>query len=205
MSNPPGEQFEPRQNANSDPRLSDHTPNPAQSLQLSAARQALLDDILALYCCKATVDRVSRYTPDAIYDDELSYANDGHKIAGQWFALPKLFSSGESLRHEVITNDENLIQFRNEQQWTLRGLQKSITMRHLISLSLDPKSDKDFIQVKYHKDQANEKDYTHSGLGFNFRQWQADNVAKYLNLDELKAFEGDKAAQKETPPAMPAE
>lgn len=204
MSEIPGERFEPRQTARTDSELSDYTPNSSHSLPLSAARQALLDDILSLYCCKPTVDRVTRYTSDAIYDDEFSYANDRHKIAGQWFALPTLFHSGESLGHEVIKNDKNLIQLKNKQQWTLRVLQKSITINHLISLSLDHQSGEGFIQVKYHKDQANERDYSHSGLGFNFRKWQADGVAKYFDSEELKAFEKDKTAPKETKPAMPA-
>lgn len=55
----------------------------------------------------------------------------------------------------------------------------------------------DFIQVKYHKDQANEKDYSHEGLGFNFKKWQADHVVKHLDSEELKHFEKDKGAEKE--------
>jgi len=36
--------------------------------------------------------------------------------------------------------------------------------------------DSDFIQLKNHKDQANDKDYSHEGLGFSFKKWQADTV-----------------------------
>jgi hypothetical protein len=67
-----------------------------------------------------------------------------------------------------------------------------------VSLSLDPGSiDSDFIRVKYHKDQANEKDYSHEGLGFSFKKWQADNVSKHLDDPRLKEFETDKSAGKE--------
>ena len=67
-----------------------------------------------------------------------------------------------------------------------------------MTLSLDPATiDSDFIQVKYHKDQANDKDYSHEGVGFTFKKWQADNVVKMMSSDEVKAFEADKGAAKE--------
>jgi hypothetical protein len=59
--------------------------------------------------------------------------------------------------------------------------------------------DSDFIQVKYHKDQANDKDYSHEGLGFSFKKRQADNVAKHMNSSEVAAFEADKGAGKQKP------
>lgn len=68
----------------------------------------------------------------------------------------------------------------------------------MVTLSLDPSTvDSDFIQVKYHKDQANDKDYSHEGFGFHFKKWQADNVVKIMNSDEVKYFEKDKGAEKE--------
>ena len=67
-----------------------------------------------------------------------------------------------------------------------------------MSLSLDPGTlDSDFIQVKYHKDQANDKDYSNQGPGAFFKKWQADNVVKHMDSEEVKAFEADKGAGKE--------
>lgn len=75
---------------------------------------------------------------------------------------------------------------------------KSTTITGLVSLSLDPATvNSDFIQVKYHKDQANEKDYSHEGLGFSFKKWQADHVMQYMDSEEVKYFEKDKGAGKE--------
>ena len=72
------------------------------------------------------------------------------------------------------------------------------TINALVTLSLDPATiDSKFIQVKYHKDQANDKDYSHEGLGFSFKKWQADNVVKHMDSEEVKAFEADKDAGKE--------
>ena len=110
-SDKPGEAFEPRQTATSE----DFTPDPSKSLKLSPARQALVDDILALYSCEPTIRRVERYTPDCVYDDQFVYANDRYKMAGQWFALPKLFKGSKCERYEVFRNDKDLIQFKNEQ------------------------------------------------------------------------------------------
>ncbi|GKT82456.1 hypothetical protein CT0861_08941 [Colletotrichum tofieldiae] len=189
----PGEEFEVRQTSTS----GDYHPNPSRSIPLSPARQALIDDIIALYSMKPTTERVKRYTPDCVYDDQFVYANDRYKMAGQWFALPKLFDASKNEGYEVIKNDRDLIQFKNEQSWTFKLIPKTATINALVSLSLDPDTvDNDFIQVKYHKDQANDKDDSHEGVGFSFKKWQADNVAKHMNSKEVEVFIADKDASK---------
>ena len=107
----PGENYEPRQTHPSE----DYTPDPSKSLPLSKERQALVDDILDLYSCKPTVQKVKRYTSDCVYDDQFVYANDRYKMAGQWFALPKLFKDSKTERYQIVKNEPGLIQFRNEQ------------------------------------------------------------------------------------------
>lgn len=193
-SSAPGEQHEVRQSSSTE----DWHPDPSKSLPLTPARQALIDDIIALYSCEPTIKRVERYTPDCVYDDQFVYANDRYKMAGQWFALPKLFKASKNEGYEVVVNEPNLIQFKNEQSWTFKLIPKTATINALVSLSLDPSTvDSDFIQVKYHKDQANDKDYSHEGAGFSFKKWQADNVSKHMSSDEVMYFEKDKGAAKE--------
>ncbi|CAO2652369.1 Nn.00g006520.m01.CDS01 [Neocucurbitaria sp. VM-36] len=193
-SDKPGEHFEPRQTATSE----DYEPIPSKSIKLSPQRQALVDDIIALYSCQPTVQRVKRYTADCVYDDQFVYANDRYKMAGQWFALPKLFKSSINESYEIIRSDDDLIQFKNKQSWTFRLIPKTTTITGLVSLSLDPDTrDSEFMQIKYHKDQANDKDYSHEGMGFSFKKWQADNVVKHMDAPELKEFEADKGANKE--------
>ncbi|KZF24129.1 hypothetical protein L228DRAFT_245012 [Xylona heveae TC161] len=194
MSSKPGEQFEVRQTSGT----ADWKPDPSKSLPLDLARQRLLDDIIALYSCQPTIERVKRYTPDCVYDDQFVYANDRYKMAGQWFALPKLFNESKNEGYEVVKNERDLIQFKNEQSWTFRLIPKTATINALVSLSLDPATvDSEFIQVKYHKDQANDKDYSHEGLGFSFKKWQADQVAKHMDSKEVEVFAADKGAAKE--------
>ncbi|KAH6872205.1 hypothetical protein BKA58DRAFT_313557 [Alternaria rosae] len=193
-SDAPGEQFEPRQTATSE----DYEPDPSKSIKLSPQRQALVDDIIALYSCQPTIERVKRYTPDCVYDDQFVYANDRYKMAGQWFALPKLFNASINESYQVIRSDDDMIQFKNKQSWTFRLIPKTATITGLVSLSLDPATkDSEFMQIKYHKDQANDKDYSHEGVGFSFKKWQADNVVKHMSAPELKEFEADKGANKE--------
>jgi hypothetical protein len=85
--------------------------------------------------------------------------------------------------------------------WTFKIIPKSTTISALVSLSLDPATiDSDFIRVKYHKDAADpKKDYSHEGLGFSFKKWQADNVVKHMDSPMVHEFEADKRAGKEVP------
>jgi hypothetical protein len=70
------------------------------------------------------------------------------------------------------------------QTWTFAGIHKSTTINALVSLSLDPATkDSDFIQVKYHKDQANSKDYSHEGQPT--AAMLLDRVF-HLNIDHLQ-------------------
>ena len=110
-SSAPGENFEPRQTHPSE----DYTPDPSKSIPLPPNRQALVNDIIDLYSCKPTVEKVKRYTPDCVYDDQFVYANDRYKMAGQWFALPKLFKDSKNEGYQIVKNEPGLIQFRNAQ------------------------------------------------------------------------------------------
>jgi hypothetical protein len=67
-------------------------------------------------------------------------------------------------------------------------------------VSLDPETvNSDFMRMKYRKDQANDKDYSHEGLGFTFKKWQVDQVAKHMDSKEVEAFKADAGAGKEEP------
>ena len=119
-------------------------------------------------------------------------------MAGQWFALPKLFNASINESYQVIRSDDDVIQFKNKQSWTFRLIPKTATITGLVTLSLDPATkDSEFMQIKYHKDQANDKDYSHEGVGFSFKKWQADTVMKHMDSEEVKYFEKDKGAAKE--------
>ncbi|KAK4125066.1 hypothetical protein N657DRAFT_643869 [Parathielavia appendiculata] len=196
----PGKFFEPRQN---DP-TGDYTPNPSKSFPLSPARKALVDDIISLYEMGATVERMQRYTPDAVYNDEVGYADDRFKIASQWFGLSYVFREAKSHGHEIITNDKDLIQFLHEITWQPKLVPKTLTLKSLVSLSLDPATvDGEFIRVKYHKDQATAKDYSNEGLGAMLKKWQVEATTAILSAvdSNLQAFVHDKGAGSTKPDA----
>lgn len=111
MSSILGEKFEPRQTITT----ADYHPNPSKSIELSPTRQRLVDDVIALYSCQPTIERVKRYSSDCVYDDQFAYADNRYKMAAQWFALPKLFKESKNEGYEVIRNDRDFIQFKIEQ------------------------------------------------------------------------------------------
>ncbi|RPA82319.1 hypothetical protein BJ508DRAFT_318096 [Ascobolus immersus RN42] len=176
-----GEAYETRQTGE---RKEDWIPNPANSLKLSEPKRKLLEDVLALYCGQPSVERVRRYAPDAVYDDPLSYANDRYQIAGQWFALPKM-ARCENKGYEVVRDEP--------ETWSFPPLPASVTLNSLVTLTLDPETaQSDWPTIKYHKDQASEKDYTHTGLGQKIKEWQAKGTAAILPDERLKEFEADR-------------
>ncbi|RXK36974.1 hypothetical protein M231_05738 [Tremella mesenterica] len=190
----PGEQVEPRQTLPTE----DMEPDPSKSIPLSPNRQKLIDDVIALYSCQWTVERIARYAPACVYDDQFVYANDRYKMAGQWVGLEKIFPKSENLGYEIVKNDDTLIQFKNKQRWSFYLIPKQATINALVSLVLDPATkDSDFPLILYHKDQANEKDYSHEGFGFKFKKIQADIVSKLMSSKEVKWFKDDERAAKE--------
>lgn len=108
-----GETFETRQSGADPENKEEWIPDPSKSLSLPPARQRLFEDVMALYTGQATVERIRRYTPDAVYDDPYSYANDRYQIAAQWFTLPKIFKC-ENNSYEIVRNDDEVLQFKNQ-------------------------------------------------------------------------------------------
>lgn len=72
-----GEAYEPRQTGE---KKEDWIPRPERSLRLDEPKRRLLEDVLKLYGGEPTVERVRRYTRDAVYDDPLSYASDRYVV-----------------------------------------------------------------------------------------------------------------------------
>jgi hypothetical protein len=58
----PAESKEPRQVTTTD----DMHPDPSKSIPLPPNRQKLIDDVIALYSCEPTIERVSRYAPNCV-------------------------------------------------------------------------------------------------------------------------------------------
>ena len=100
-----------------------------------------------------------------------------YKVAGQWFGIPAVMKSSTTKSIEVIsstqaspeTNTPAAIVFKMKRAWTPRLSPKSFDVNHFVTLSLEKAAEEDgegpSERVRYHKDQWNEKDYSHGGLG----------------------------------------
>jgi hypothetical protein len=121
-------------------------------------------------------------------------------MAAQWFALPKLFSKSVNEGYQVVRSDDKVLQFKNEQTWRAPLVPKDITINALVTLSLDPETvNTPFERLKYMKDQANDKDYSHEGVLFSLKKFQADNLPKVFDPKEVEYFKKDDIPSNEEP------
>ncbi|RAK71048.1 uncharacterized protein BO72DRAFT_442844 [Aspergillus fijiensis CBS 313.89] len=155
-----------------------YAPDPAASLPLTPPRQAIQRHILNLYSGSAAAADMQVYAEQAVYDDPLSYCDTRHKIAGQWYGIPRLFARSETLATEVVASSDDELVWKQRQRYTVAGVHASKVVDSLVSLRLEPSAGGGGggEKVVYHKDMWNEKDYDHAGFG----AW-----VKKLNGDKL--------------------
>jgi hypothetical protein len=48
-------------------------------------------------------------------DAKVCSPSRSYKMAGQWFALPKLFKASKNEGYQVVRSDDEVLQFKNEQ------------------------------------------------------------------------------------------
>jgi hypothetical protein len=78
-------------------------------------------------------------------------------------------ASSKTLKTEIVHDTPDCIIYKQQQEYTPRLLRFSKPVNSLITLTLDEAG-----QVKYHKDQWNEKDYSHEGLGMVLKRLNGD-------------------------------
>ncbi|MCJ1285892.1 hypothetical protein MMC26_005234 [Xylographa opegraphella] len=185
---------EPSQNAASGV---DYEPHPEKSIPLSAEHEKILKAITSLYSGSASKEDMEVYAHDAIYDDPWSYCDTRYKIAGQWYGekpsvdrdptlgtigsqsprgdigIPKIMASSQTLATEVVSDKPTEIIYKQKQEYKPRPLYVSKAVNSLVTLTLDGEG-----KVRYHKDQWNEKDYSHSGLGKIMKDLNGDHLTK---------------------------
>lgn len=101
-----------------------------------------------------------------------------YKIAGQWWGIPAVMKSSVTKGVEVVsstpiptdaTEKPGAVVFKMKRAWTPRLSTKTFDVNHFVTLSLERATEEDgegpSERVKYHKDQWNEKDYKHGGMG----------------------------------------
>ena len=85
-----------------------------------------------------------------------------------------------------MKDEPDLIIFKQRHQYTLKALHIGRAVDSLISLSLDDKG-----KVKYHKDQWNEKDYSHGGLGMLIKRLNGDHLTKITKPEQSLKMQGE--------------
>ncbi|KAJ0418283.1 hypothetical protein BJY00DRAFT_315172 [Aspergillus carlsbadensis] len=155
-----------------------YTPHPESSLPLPESRASILQKIQSLYGGSASESDMSVYSEKSIYDDPFSYCDTRHKIAGQWYGIPKVFEKSETLATEVVECGEDTVVFKQRQRWTLRGVGEPVgakTVDSLVSLRLE-EQDGEGEKVVYHKDMWSQRDYDHEGFGAMVKKLNGDKL-----------------------------
>ncbi|MCJ1279863.1 hypothetical protein MMC21_007687 [Puttea exsequens] len=149
----------------------DYEPHPEHSLAVPPEREQIVKCITRLYSGSASEEDMRVYAAEAVYDDPWSYCDTRFKIAGQWYGIPKIMASSRTLATEIVLNNSTTLAWKQTQEYTPRVVHFTKPVNSLVTVTLDGEG-----KVKYHKDQWNEKDYSHEGLG---------KVLKNLNGDYL--------------------
>ncbi len=82
-------------------------------------------------------------------------------------------ASSRTLATEILSDTSSEIIFKMQQEYTPRLLHFSKAVNSLVTLTLDDNG-----KVKYHKDQWNEKDYSHERLGKVMKTLNGDHLTK---------------------------
>ena len=170
---------DPRKLTGHEGKAVDYEPQPEKSLKISPEHEAVVEAITNLYSGSASEKDMLVYAEMAIYDDPLSYCDTRHKIAGQWYGLPKMFSKLETKKVEVVKDTHTEIVFKQRHAYTPRVLNTTKEVDSLVSLSLDDEG-----KVRYHKDMWNDKDYNHSGIGKLIKNLNGDHLTKITRPPE---------------------
>ncbi len=82
-------------------------------------------------------------------------------------------SLSRTLATEIVLSNPTTLSFKMKQEYKPRLSPSSKEVNSLITLTLDEEG-----KVKYHKDQWNEKDYSHEGVGMWFKKMNGDHLTK---------------------------
>lgn len=74
---------------------------------------------------------------------------------------------------EIVKDNAKEIIFKLQQEYRPKAMPTGKKVNSLVSLTLDDQG-----KVKYHKDQWNQKDYSHEGLGMVLKTLNGDHLTK---------------------------
>ena len=84
-----------------------------------------------------------------------------------------IMASSKTLATEIVSDTPIQIIFKLRQEYKPKVSPAGKAVNSLVTLTLDEAG-----KVRYHKDQWNEKDYSHEGLGKIFKTLNGDHLTK---------------------------
>ena len=84
-----------------------------------------------------------------------------------------IMASSKTLATEIVSDTPTQIIFKLRQEYKPKVSPAAKAVNSLVTLTLD-----DAGKVRYHKDQWNEKDYSHEGLGKILKTLNGDHLTK---------------------------
>lgn len=84
-----------------------------------------------------------------------------------------IMAKSRTLKTEIVSSKPDEIIFKLQQEYTPKPMPIAKVVNSLVTLTLDEEG-----KVKYHKDQWNEKDYSHEGLGMWLKTLNGDHLTK---------------------------
>ncbi len=87
--------------------------------------------------------------------------------------IPKIMASSRTLATEIVLSDPTTLAFKMKQEYKPRLSSAAKEVHSLVTLTLDGEG-----KVKYRKDQWNEKDYSHEGVGMWLKKLNGDHLTE---------------------------
>ena len=88
-------------------------------------------------------------------------------------------ASSKVLATEIVLSNPTTLAWKKAHEFTPRLLHVSKTVNSLVTCTLDEEG-----KVVYHKEQWNEKDYSHEGLGMLLKKLNGDHTTKVTRPPE---------------------
>ncbi|KAJ6546459.1 hypothetical protein DFH09DRAFT_1040063 [Mycena vulgaris] len=107
-------------------------------MDVKTDHKRVLADIRELYECRPTAEIFERsWHKDAVFEDPLAHAKGFREYAAQWYAMPKLFATSETVGTRVMssTRAPNRIVFSQTQRYKNRFMDK--TIESVVTVDLD--------------------------------------------------------------------
>ena len=149
----------------------------------------LVRDAQDLFCAKPSVEIFKRsWNPDAIFADPICHAIGFREYAAQWWGMPKAFSESKTLGWELVQSTPEVIEFKQDQHYKVRGLGTVKQMHSLVHIKLDEQG-----KIRHFEDRWDEKPLPNGSFSMMLRRLNARTMPYIVSVPK----EGAQSMKKE--------